>query len=318
MSINWKNAQDVFKDAGKNIIFVTLKLKRNDLEAEKEAVQALTERYPAIINSMNIRAVDAHLKTVLGFSSDAWDYLFADANKPKELETFQTIKSPKHDAVATGGDIFFHIRADEMTVCVEVMDQLMQFIEPATEIMDEVHGFRYFEGRAIIGFIDGTENPAQDETAEYALIGDEDPEFIDGSYAFAQKYTHDMSFWNNLKTEEQEQAIGRQKFNDLELEDEQKDMNAHNVVSKDEVDGVENKIVRMNVPYANPGERMSGTYFIGYARHWEITKRMLTNMFEGNPKGNYDRLLDFSEPLTGALFFIPSKETLAKIADEAI
>lgn len=318
MAIIAKDAQDVFKDAGENIIFTTLNLNRQDFSSDRAAVSDLAERIPAIINSMNIRYPNAHLRVAFGIGSDAWDYLFPNAPKPRELEPFQTIPSPKHDAVATGGDLFFHIRAKEMAVCYEVMAQFMHFIDQNTTTIDETHGFRYFEGRSIIGFIDGTENPAIDETAEYALVGDEDPEFINGSYAFAQKYIHAMDTWNHTSTEEQEKTIGRKKFSDLELDDDDKPTNAHNVVSQDNEGGVEHKIVRMNVPYANPGEKMTGTYFIGYARQWTIVKRMLTNMFVGKPAGNYDHLLDFSEPTTGALFFIPSKTLLAKIAEEEI
>ncbi|MFL2081684.1 Dyp-type peroxidase [Latilactobacillus sakei] len=318
MAIIAKDAQDVFKDAGENIIFSTLNLNRQDFSSDRAAVSDLAERIPAIINSMNIRYPDAHLRVAFGIGSDAWDYLFPNAPKPQELEPFQMIPSPKHDAVATGGDLFFHIRAKEMAVCYEVMAQFMQFIGQNATTIDETHGFRYFEGRSIIGFIDGTENPAIDETAEYALVGDEDPEFINGSYAFAQKYIHSMDTWNHTSTEEQEKTIGRKKFSDLELDDAEKPTNAHNVVSQDNEGGVEHKIVRMNVPYANPGEKMTGTYFIGYARQWTIVKRMLTNMFVGKPAGNYDHLLDFSEPTIGALFFIPSKTLLAKIAEEEI
>ncbi|MCP8856498.1 Dyp-type peroxidase [Latilactobacillus sakei] len=318
MAIIAKDAQDVFKDAGENIIFSTLNLNRQNFSSDRAAVSDLAERIPAIINSMNIRYPDAHLRVAFGIGSDAWDYLFPNAPKPQELEPFQTIPSPKHDAVATGGDLFFHIRAKEMAVCYEVMAQFMQFIGQNATTIDETHGFRYFEGRSIIGFIDGTENPAIDETAEYALVGDEDPEFINGSYAFAQKYIHSMDTWNHTSTEEQEKTIGRKKFSDLELDDAEKPTNAHNVVSQDNEGGVEHKIVRMNVPYANPGEKMTGTYFIGYARQWTIVKRMLTNMFVGKPAGNYDHLLDFSEPTTGVLFFIPSKTLLAKIAEEEI
>jgi putative iron-dependent peroxidase len=82
------------------------------------------------------------------------------------------------------------------------------------------------------------------------------------------------------------------------------------VVSQDNDGGVEHKIVRMNVPFSNPAKNENGTYFIGYARHWMVTKRMLQGMFD-----NSDRLLDFSTPETGELFFIPSKSVLGKIAE---
>ena len=46
--------------------------------------------------------------------------------------------------------------------------------------------------------------------------------------------------------------IGRRKFSDIELEDDEKDPAAHNVVAQDNRDDEEHKIVRMNVPFAQP------------------------------------------------------------------
>ena len=310
MTIDLRDVQDVYKEAGSDIIFATFDLKREDPASDKAMIADLAEHLPAFINSMNIRYPEAKLAVAFGLSRKACDYLFPEATRPKELENFQSIVGPKYTAVATPADLFFHIRSQNSAVPFELMSEIMAIIEANTITLDETHGFRYFEGRAIIGFVDGTENPSALDTPEYAIIGDEDPAFENGSYAFAQKYQHNLDAWNDLSTEDQEKAIGRKKFNDLELDDEAKLANSHNVVSQDNDGGVEHKIVRMNVPFSNPAEKINGTYFIGYARHWTVTKRMLQGMFEKS-----DRLLDFSTPLTGELFFIPSKSVLGKIAD---
>ena len=67
-----------------------------------------------------------------------------------------------------------------------------------------MHGFRYFDDRDLLGFVDGTENPAGQAAVEATIIGDEDPEFAGGSYVIVQKYLHDLAAWNALPTEEQE------------------------------------------------------------------------------------------------------------------
>lgn len=309
MPIDLTRVQDVYKDAGDSIIFVTMDLNRQDQSRDLGAVSDLAEHLPAFINSMNIRYPDAGLAVAFGLSRRAWDYLFPDAQRPAELEAFQPIVGPKHTAVATPADLFFHIRAHNSAVPYEILSEIMTRIAHNVTTLDETHGFRYFEGRAIIGFVDGTENPSALQTPEYAVVGDEDPAFINGSYAFAQKYRHDLDAWEQLKVEQQEQAIGRKKFNDVELEDDEKLANAHNVASQDNEGGVEHKIVRMNVPFADAAKNVKGTYFIGYARHWTVTKRMLQNMFNQS-----DRLLDFSTPETGEVFFIPSLDKLAQIA----
>ena len=313
MPVTPTKAQDVWKDVGKNVSFVVLKLKRENLAADQEAIAEFADRSQAIERSMMIRAADANLKVSIGFSRTAWDYLFPNTAVPKQLETYTTLTGPEYSMPASEGDIFLHVRAGDEAVVYEVVRQFMVFLEPIATVLDETKGFRYFEGRAIIGFIDGTEAPAEFEAADYALVGEEDPEYINGSYSFAQKWLHDMDFWGKMKTEEQEKAVGRHKFDDLELEDDEKFHNAHNVAAKIEVDGEEQKIVRMNVPFSDPATGKTGTYFIGYSRYWSVTKAMLQQMVDMS-----DFLLTFSTIQSGQLFFIPSRDTLGEIADGAL
>ena len=310
MPMNPSKAQDVWKDAGEHVQFTVLELNRQDQEKEQEAIQEFVDRYQAIIRSLRIRDNKGNLKASLGFSSAAWDYLFPDAPKPKELEPYETLASEEYSMPATKGAIFLHIRANDEAVVYELISQCMLFLRDFTTVVDETKGFRYFEGRAIIGFIDGTEAPQVEDAADYAIVGDEDPFFENGSYAFAQKWRHHMDIWNKLTTETQEKAVGRKKFSDLELDEKEKFKNAHNVASQAEIDGVEQKIVRMNVPYSDPATGNTGTYFIGYSRYWKVTKLMLENMLK-----NGDYLLTFSDILSGQLFFIPSRPLLDKIAD---
>ena len=310
MEVNANLAQDVFKDAGESVIFVMLSLKREDIEKEREIIADMADRMEAIQRSMNIRVAPETVKLSFGFSNRAWEYLFPTAKKPKELEDFQGVNGEHHTAPATPADLFLHVRAGQAATSYLVVDQIMSFLRPVVDVVDETHGFHYLEGRAIIDFIDGTENPVGEEAKEWAIIGAEDPEFINGSYAFAQKYVHDLDAWRALPTEVQEKYVGRRKYSDLELSDEEKDPRAHNIISQDNRDGEEHKIVRMNVVFANPGEGVRGTYFIGYARHWNVTRQMVTNMFTQD-----DRLLEYSTAKKGQLFFIPSKEILGRIAE---
>ena len=310
MEVNANLAQDVFKDAGESVIFLMLSLKREDIEKEREIIADMADRMEAIQRSMNIRVAPETVKLSFGFSNRAWEYLFPTAKKPKELEDFQGVNGEHHTAPATPADLFLHVRAGQAATSYLVVDQIMSFLRPVVDVVDETHGFHYLEGRAIIDFIDGTENPVGEEAKEWAIIGAEDPEFINGSYAFAQKYIHDLDAWRALPTEVQEKYVGRRKYSDLELSDEEKDPRAHNIISQDNRDGEEHKIVRMNVVFANPGEGVRGTYFIGYARHWDVTRQMVTNMFTQD-----DRLLEYSTAEKGQLFFIPSKEFLGRIAE---
>jgi porphyrinogen peroxidase len=182
--------------------------------------------------------------------------------------------------------------------------------------VDEVHGFRYFDDRDLLGFVDGTENPRGEAVIDATLIGEEDAAFAGGSYVIVQKYLHDLAGWNALSTEAQERIIGRTKLSDIELDDSIKPTSAHSALTTIAEDGKEFKILRDNMPFGQPGQGEFGAYFIGYSRSPRITEQMLKNMFIGRPPGNYDRLLEFSRAVTGNLFFVPSSTFLESVTKD--
>lgn len=262
-----------------------------------------------LVRAVEFRDLEAGLTCITAFGSDAWDRLFGNP-RPAELHPFREFRSGDRHAVATPGDMLFHIRAQRMDISFELATQIMERIGDSVSVADEVQGFRYFEDRDLIGFVDGTENPRGALALESALVGQEDAPFAGGSYVIIQKYLHDMKAWNALSTEAQERIIGRKKLSDIELDDAVKPSNAHSALTVIEENGKEVKILRDNMPFGQPGRGEFGTYFIGYCRTPRITELMLENMFVGRPPGNYDRLLDFSRAVTGGLFFAPTANFL--------
>lgn len=275
------------------------------------AVRTLCSDLAALLRAVSFRDLEGRLSCVMGFGSDAWDRLFG-APRPKDLHPFREIRG-RHHAVATPGDILFHIRATRMDLCFELATQIMSRLRGAVSTTDEVHGFKYFDDRDLLGFVDGTENPVDQAASEATIIGEEDAAFAGGSYVIVQKYLHDLDRWNMVSTEEQERIIGRTKLSDIELNDAVKPTSAHNALTTIEEDGEQLEIVRDNMPFGDVGKGEFGTYFIGYARSPHRIEQMLTNMFVGKPPGNYDRLLDFSRAVTGTLFFVPSATFLENV-----
>jgi porphyrinogen peroxidase len=285
----------------------------NSGAANGAAVRALCGNLAALLRAVGFRDIEGNLSCVMGIGSEAWDRLFGEP-RPAELHPFREIKSGPRHAVATAGDLMFHIRAGRMDLCFEMATQIMAALGEAVSPVDEVHGFRYFDDRDLIGFVDGTENPTGQAAVDAAYIGAEDAAFAGGSYVIVQKYLHDVAGWNALSTETQERIIGRTKLADIELDDAVKPAYAHNALAKVVVDGKEIKIIRDNMPFGRVAEKEFGTYFIGYARSPRTIEQMLENMFVGRPPGNYDRLLDFSLAKTGNLFFVPSASFLDSVA----
>ena len=263
--------------------------------------------------AVGARAPDVALAQVVAFGSDAWDRLFGTP-RPAELHPFRELRAGPRIAPATPGDLFFHVTADDMGICYELAAQIFAQLGDSVTLIDETHGFRYFDLRDLTGFVDGTENPVGDASGAATIIGDEDQAFAGGSYIMVQKYVHDNAAWNSLSTEVQEGIIGRKKLDDIELDDDVKPPYAHNVLTVIEENGVELSIRRHNMPFGSAGGGESGTYFIGYARSPRPMELMLENMVVGRPPGTYDRLLDFTHPVTGSLFFAPSLEFLAALA----
>ena len=283
--------------------------------AARGAVRALCGDLAGLIRAVGFRDLDSGLSCVMAFGSAAWDRLFGTP-RPRELHPFREIQGVHH-AVSTPGDLLFHIRATQMDLCFELGAQILARLGPAVTVVDETHGFKYFDDRDLIGFVDGTENPVGSASIEAAIIGDEDPPFAGGSYVIVQKYLHDLARWEAIPVEQQERIVGRRKLSDIELDDAAKAPFAHNTLTTITEGGKELKIIRDNMPFGELGKGEFGTYFIGYARSPQRTERMLENMFIGNPPGNYDRLLDVSRAVTGSLFFVPSATFLENVSDES-
>jgi putative iron-dependent peroxidase len=274
------------------------------------ACRDLLADWSALRRSVGFRAPGDDLICVAAIGSTAWDRLFAGP-RPAELHPFLELTGDRHHAVSTPGDLLFHIRHERMDLCFEFASQAMTRLAGAVTVVDETHGFRFFDERDLLGFVDGTENPEGRAAATAALVGDADPGFAGGSYIIVQKYLHDLDAWNALSTEDQENAIGRYKLSDIEMPDDVKPANSHVALNTiEEPDGTQRQILRANMPFGEVGRGEFGTYYIAYAATPSVTEEMLTNMFIGDPPGNTDRILDFSTAVTGSLFFAPSADFL--------
>jgi putative iron-dependent peroxidase len=275
----------------------------------------LLEGWSGLGRAVGFRAPEGPVAAVAGIGSDAWDRLFAGP-RPAELHPFRPLAGAVHQAPATPGDLLFHVRHERMDVCFEFAAQAMTQLAGAATVVDEVHGFRYFDERDLMGFVDGTENPVGQAEEVAALVADADPAFAGGSYVIVQKYVHPLDLWNALSTEEQEKVIGRYKLSDIEMPDEIKPINSHVAVNTImEPDGTQRQIVRANMPFGEVGTGEFGTYYIAYSGTPSVTERMLIRMFIGEPPGNTDRILDFSTAITGGLFFVPSADFLDNLPD---
>ncbi|MCC3719342.1 Dyp-type peroxidase [Rouxiella badensis] len=265
-----------------------------------------------LIKDVQVRTIEVQFTCNVGISSRIWNAL-SGKPMPKELAPFKEIKGAKHTAVSTEGDLLYHIRAGSADLIIEFEKLLLEAFGDSVTALDDVAGFRYFNGRDLLEFVDGTANPVGLALPEATIVGDEDPDYAGGSYVVIQKYLHNMAAWRAQKVETQEAIIGRTKFDNVELPDATEGQKSHKTLCTIEDSQGEYDILRDNMPFAVPGKGEYGTYFIGYCRYLWVIEKMLERMFIGNPPPLHDRILDFSTAVSGVTFFIPARKFLSDL-----
>jgi putative iron-dependent peroxidase len=265
-----------------------------------------------LAKNVSIRDLSASFACTVGIGSNVWDKV-TGLPRPAELHPFPEVKGAKHTAPSTPGDLLFHIRSERRDLNFEFERQLLDLLSDSVSLVDETVGFRYFDVRDLLGFVDGTANPVGPAVPASILVAEEDAQAVGGSYIVIQKYVHDLKGWRTLKAEQQEAIIGRTKLDNQELDDAPTGQQAsHKTLNTiEDENGNEHDILRDNMPFGSPGSGEFGTYFIGYSRRLWVIEKMLNNMFIGDPPGLHDKLLDYSTPLTGTTFFAPSASLLA-------
>ena len=270
-----------------------------------------------LVKTVGFRDLSGRLSCVAGIGRELWDRVDTD-RRPNELRPFAPIEGKVHTAPSTPGDLLFHIRSERPDLCFEFERILLDRLGASVTVVDEVSGFRYFDARDLLGFVDGTANPTSLDLPSSALVGDEDADFAGGSYVVVQKYLHDLNAWSRVPTPLQEQIIGRTKIDNIEIDDDNAPRKSHkSLATIVDADGTEHDILRDNMPFGRPGRQEFGTYFIGYSRYLWVIEKMLQRMYIGDPPGAYDRLLDFSTPHTGTTFFAPTRSMLQTLVQAA-
>lgn len=268
-----------------------------------------------LTKNVAIRDLNSQFTCTVGIGSGIWDSL-TKLPRPTELRPLPVLQGAVHATVSTPGDLLFHIRSNRRDLCFEFERQLLNRLGKSVRVVDATVGFRYFDTRDLLGFVDGTANPVGPAVLDAAVVQDGPSGSPGGSYVMVQKYIHNLDAWGSLKTEDQEAVIGRTKIDNIELDDAESGQRSHKTLTtiQDE-NGKEHGIVRDNMPFGSPASGEYGTYFIGYSKKLWVMERMLERMFIGHPPGKHDRILDFSTPVTGSTFFAPSVEVLAGLDD---
>lgn len=252
-----------------------------------------------------MQKVDPRVHVVTAFGPNTKNTLLPEIAL-SEFNEFTEIKSPHgKKACATQGELLFWIHSEDVALTFEQALHIQQSLAKIADVQLDISGFQYHGNRDLIGFVDGTANPKEDERQIAALIPEGQPG-AGGAYVLSQKWCHDLSGFNKMPVPEQEAVVGRTKVEDVELEGDAMPANSH--VSRTDVSGM--KIYRRSSPFGNASEH--GLYFLAFACEQQRFATQLQRMY-GIPDGVTDRLIDFSDALTGAYWFAPSQTDLDKL-----
>lgn len=287
----------------------------NVLDNKNKFIRKALAALPELFEDYADQFSESNLNAVIAIGASYWDEYYPKA-KPKDLKPFAHMQVEERFAPATNYDLFIEIRSDRADVNHVVSTKVCDLLNDGVELVEQVKGFRYLDGRDLTGFVDGSENPKGMHKREVALVKEQDQaEFTKGSYLHIQRYRHNMNLWQTLEEKQQEDIIGRTKRDDIEYASEDKPHTAHikrtNLKDKD---GNSLEIVRQSMPYGHM--KIQGLFFVAYCQTPKNFELQLKSMIEGDGHGNFDHLLKYTQAETGAAFFAPSLDLIADIATD--
>lgn len=296
----------IIAEASSDALFITLNVNRSELSTFKSALAAA----PALIEELQSQFPAAELHASIGLSSLIWDEL--DNKRPQQLTTFPHMKGKDIEFTPSDVDLVLHIRSSRKDVSYQLANMLFNALGKSVVLVEEVSCFKYLDNRDLTGFVDGTENPAGEQRKSVALVGDEDPDFKNGSYFNLMRFVHDLEKWEKEDLKTQEDIYGRTKHTNQEYPSAEKSVHAHTKRTslKDE-NGKSMEILRHSMPFASLKEK--GLMFASYCKTPTIFNLMLESMVKGDEHGNTDHLMKYTRATTAQAFFIPSNTWLMSL-----
>jgi porphyrinogen peroxidase len=245
---------------------------------------------------------------VAGFRPEFWAGVASDAC-PRGLTGFTepVVGADGYTLPATQHDVVVWLAGAAYDLVFDVSNAVVSALSSHATLAHEMVGWPYHQDRDLTGFEDGSENPTLVEATSAAIIGSGVPG-EGGSVLLLQQWEHDADRWTALSVADQEAAMGRRKLTGEELDP--KPATSHVASTDQDRFG---KIFRRNVGYGTLTRH--GTIFVGFSQDRDRLDAMLDSMCArgGGPR---DRLTDFTHPLTGAYYFVPSSDALAVFAAE--
>ncbi|MEV6259302.1 iron uptake transporter deferrochelatase/peroxidase subunit [Streptomyces sp. NPDC051784] len=165
------------------------------------------------------------LTVTFGFGRTFFSRTGLTGHRPPSLDPLPAFSSDRLDAKRSEGDLWVQVGADDSLVAFHALRALQKEAGSAARVRWQMNGFNRAPGatarpmttRNLMGQVDGTNNPAPDDSDFQERIfvptgGSPAYAWMEGgSYAVVRRIRMLLDDWEGLTVERQEQVIGRRK-----------------------------------------------------------------------------------------------------------
>ncbi len=290
-----------------NLHGITLLL--NVMTDDTAVIRRKLARLPSILSGLDERFSEANLNGYVAIGADYWDVLYSH-RRPLQLSSFPDLRDGDRQAQRQPVDLLVSVRADRFDVCFQAARTMQEWLGHDVELLEQMTNFRFMDGRDLLGFIDAPDNPRGMQRRQVALVKtDDDPYFAGGSYLYVQKFRHDLRRWEHLSTEIQEHVMGRKKLTGERISEALLSMVTHTQKARLVRDDEQPlQLLRQNMPWGDLREQGLLAMYLSAAPadiiYW------LKQRYIADAQGDYDPLLDYTDAVSNAVYFVPTVDFL--------
>ena len=216
------------------------------------------------------------------------------------LHNMPALSAVAIDVPSTPCALWLWLRGDDRGELYHRSRMLEDILSTGFELVDVVDSFQFDENRDLSGYVDGTENPVDDEAIKAAIVQGQGSGLDGGSFVAVQQWLHDMDTFNAKSEKEQDDIFGRHIKDNEEFDSAPESAHAKRAAQENYTP--EAFILRRSMPWA---EGMNaGIMFVAFGKSFDAYEAILNKML-GKEDGIQDGLFDFTNPITGAYFWCP-------------
>jgi porphyrinogen peroxidase len=272
----------------------------NALDGHEHYIRLQLAKVPMLAERLSDQFSEAMLNVVVAVGQNYWPHLYPDM----QPDPWPDFTDNQAELPVVSPDLLIQIRADRFDVIHIATQQIYHLLQPHVDLYEQLHAFRYLDGRNLIGFHDSPDNPKGKLRRSCALISNElkSPASA-GSYVYMLRYQYDLQRWQQLTMAEQEAVMGRSKLDGHLVPSAQRLPNSHADKTALENERGRRQILWQNMPVADI--RSQGMISVGFsANSTDIPDWLVYRL--GKDTENADLLLDYCQIEAGAAFFAPS------------